>query len=195
MKVQEKLGRFAKYADVFSVTDEADNPVETIEAGATIVRGPFRLMTKDQIARVTAIVTESMTNGLNDAGQQIYEFQGNGWRPQARVGDVLLQDADNLSDRWACGPELFGGTGWVGTVHDDLSVTYAKPGNPTLALELPEGTVVKSREGSRTVKAGCYLAISKADKGDFYVWTLDVVQAYVRDYVEQLRARTGLFLF
>lgn len=183
MNVQEKLGRFARLDSVFRMTDEAGNPVEVVEAGLTVVRGPFRLMTKDQLARVIGIVTSSMLNATDKDGVGVYEFQGNGWRPQGKVGDILLQDAENPADRWACGPELFGGTGWTGTVQDDLSVVYAKPGKATLALELPAGTVVRSREGSRVVGEGCYLAVSKADKGDFYVWTPDVVAKYVRDFV------------
>lgn len=182
MNVQEKLGKFAKQADKFSITDEAGNSVSFIEAGKTVVHGPFRLVTKDQIARVIGIVTEGMLNAKNDKGEPVYEFQGNGWRPQAKVGDILLEDADNPSDRWACGPELFGGTGWNGTVNGDLSITYAKPGKPLLALEIPEGTIVRSREGARPAPADCLLAITKADKGDFYVWTPDVVEAYVRNY-------------
>lgn len=183
MKVQDKLGRFAQLASSFSITDEAGQPAAAIQAGATVVRGPFRLVTKDQIARVTGVVTESMLNATNKAGERVYEFQGNGWCPQAKVGDILLQDVANPSDRWACGPELFNGTGWVGTAQSDLSVTYAKPGKPLLALEVPEGTIVVSREGARSpVPAGCLLAITNAEKGDFYVWTPDVVSKYVRDF-------------
>jgi hypothetical protein len=184
MQVQDKLGRFAKLAAVFAITDEAGNPRSEIVAGETVVHGPFRLVTKDQIARVTGLVTPSMVNAKHEKKPDVdvYEFQGNSWRPQGEVGDILLQDVDNPADRWACGSELFGGTGWTGTVQDDGSVTYAKPGKPLLALEIPEGTIVTSREGSRPAPAGCLLAVTKADKGDFYVWTADVVAAYVRDY-------------
>lgn len=180
--IENLLGRFAKAAADFGITDEQGNALDVIEAGVTVVHGPFCLVTKDQIARVVGVVTESMLNAENGKGEPVYEFQGNGWRPQAKVGDILLQDADNPNDRWACGQELFGGTGWVGTVKDDLSVTYAKPGKPLLALKVPEGTMVKSREGVRPAPAGCLLAITKAEKGDFYLWTSDVVLAYVKPY-------------
>jgi hypothetical protein len=183
-KLQELLGRFAQQSESFKLTDVDGNPMDTIEAGVTVVHGPFKLRTKDQIARVTGIVTEGMLNAKNDQGENVYEFQGNGWRPQAKVGDILLQDVENSDDRWACGPDLFGGTGWTGTATDDLSVTYAKPGKPLLTLEVPEGTPIKSREGTRPAPAGCLLAITKSEKGDFYAWTADVVEAYVRDYVE-----------
>jgi hypothetical protein len=182
MKVQDKLGRFAKFALTLSVTNESGQPLSEIKAGESVVSGPFRLVTKDQIAVVIGIVTESMLNATSKEGEKVFEFQGNGWRPQAKVGDILLQDVSNPADRWACGPGLFGGTGWVGTAQDDGSVTYAKPGKPLLALDLPEGTVVVSREGPRAVPAGCILAITNADKGDFYVWTPDVIAKYVRDY-------------
>lgn len=182
MKLDEKLGRFAKYAENLTLTDEEGKSLEFIEAGVTVVHGPFRLVTKDQIARVTGLVTESMLNATNDKDDPVYEFQGNGWRPQAKVGDILLQDVDNPADRWACAQDLFGGTGWIGTVTDDLSVTYSKPGKPLLALEIPEGTPIKSREGTRPAPAGCLLAFTKADAGDFYVWTADVVENYVHDY-------------
>ena len=184
MKLEDKLGRFARYAENLAFTDEAGNPALVIEAGVTVVSGPFKLVTKDQIARVVGLVTASMTNASNDKGNDVYEFQGNGWRPQAMVGDVLLCDAGNPADRWACKPELFGGTGWVGTVNQDGSVTYAKAGKPQLALEVPEGTPVKSLEGVRLAPAGCLLTMTKADKGDFFLLTADVVQKYVRTYVE-----------
>lgn len=182
MDVNEKLGRFAKLAATFSLTDEDGAMVDTIIASKTVISGPFRLVTKDQIARVTGIVTPSMMNSKNDGEEPVFEFQGNGWRSQVKEGDVLLQDVENPSDRWACGMELFGGTGWTGAVQDDLSVTYAKPGKPIAAIEVPEGTIVVSREGPRPAPAGCMLAFSKPDKGDFYLWTKDVVDAYVRDY-------------
>lgn len=185
MKVHEKTGRFVKISEKFKLTDEAGNPVESIEAGVTVVHGSFRLMTKDQIARVTGIVTESMTNGRNEKNQRIYEFQGNDWRPQALIGDILLQDIDNPFDRWACGPELFGGTGWTGTVnYHDMSVTYTKAGEPLLVVKLPNRMMVKSREGTRFAPEGSLLAVTKADKGDFHIWTPEVVAKYVRDYVE-----------
>jgi hypothetical protein len=188
MDVNEKLGVFAKFSRIFSITDLKGNPVTSIDAGKTVVCGPFRLVTKDQIARVTGIVTESMLNAdetNNDGtttGKRVYTFQGNGWCPQAKVGDILLQDVDNPTDRWACGAELFGGTGWTGTAQDDGSVTYAKPGKPIAALEIPEGTIVMSREGPRPAPAGCLLAFTKPDKGDFYIWTSDVVEQYVRPF-------------
>lgn len=183
MQVKDKLGRFAKQASTFSVTDETGNPMDSIQAGVSVVHGPFRLVTKDQIARVVGIVTPSMLNATSKDGKRVYEFQGNGWNPQGMVGDILLQDAANPSDRWACGPELFNGTGWMGTAQSDGSVTYAKPGKPLLALPLREGTIVISREGARSpVPAGCLLAITNAEKGDFYVWTPDVVAMYVKDF-------------
>lgn len=176
-------GRFAKLSDDFFLADESGKPVDRIEVGKTVVHGPFRLVTKDQIAVVTGIVTESMLNVDGGSGR-VYEFQGNGWRPQARVGDILLQDADNPNDRWACGADLFGGTGWRGSVQEDGSVIYAKPGKPLFATEIPEGILVTSREGTRPAPAGCLLAFSSADKGDFYVWTSDVVGNYIRDFVD-----------
>lgn len=180
--IESKTGRFVKLADSLKLATETGQPMSFIKAGVTVVYGPFRLVVKDQIARVTGIVTESMINAKNNAGEPVYEFQGNGWRPQARVGDILLQDVESPSDRWACGSDLFGGTGWVGAVHQDLSITYAKPGKPVLALELPEEIEVMSREGTRVVPTGCMLAITNVEKGDFYIWTPDVVEERVRDY-------------
>jgi len=182
MEVEEKLGKFVKLSEEIRFEDEEGNQMEVITAGRTVVHGPFRLVTKDQIARVYGIVTPSMLNSKNDKGEQVYCFQGNGWRPEAKTGDILLQDTENPDDRWACGPELFGGTGWTGTVNKDGSVTYAKPGRPLPALELPEGTIVESREGARATPKGALLAFSNPNKGDFYIWTPDVVQSYVRDY-------------
>jgi hypothetical protein len=184
MKLEDKLGTFAKLAPKFSITDQVGNPLKAVQVGVSVVRGPFRLMVKSQVARITGVVTESMLNSVNEKGERVYELQGNGWRPQARIGDLLMQDVEVLTDRWACGFELFGGTGWTETVHEDLSVTYAKFGKPTLALELPKGTVVNSREGARLVPLGSILVMSDANKGDFYIWTPDVVEKYVREYVE-----------
>ena len=184
MEAQDKAGRFVRIGDSFGITDEEGNPLEAIEAGVSLVTGPFRLVLKEQIAHVTGVVTASMVNAANKTGDVVYEFQGNGWRPQAKVGDILLQDVENPADRWACGTELFGGTGWVGMEQEDGSIIYVKPGKPLLALEIPEGTLVKSREGNRPAPAGCLLAVTNADKGDFYLWTADVVQRYVKEYVE-----------
>jgi hypothetical protein len=181
-KLNELLGTFAVLSDEFKLTDVDGNPVDTIEAGKTVVHGPFRLVTKDQIARVTGVVTPGMCNAQDKDGNPVYKFQGNGWEPEAKVGDILLQDVENENDRWACGADLFGGTGWNGTASDDLSVSYAKPGKPLVALDIPEGTPVASREGSRPAPAGCLLAFTKAEKGDFYVWTSDVVEKHVNDY-------------
>lgn len=178
----EKLlsaGPFAVLADEVLITDLDGNPVDRIVAGQTIIHGPWRAATKDQIARVTGVVTESMCNGTDDSGQPIYQFQGNGWTPQANIGDVLLQDVSNADDRWSCAPALFGGSNWNGTVAEDLSVTYAKPGKPTLVLAIPEGTIVVSLEGDRPFTADALLAIGKPQKGDVYVWTPDVVEKYV----------------
>ena len=87
----------------------------------------------------------------------------------------------NPGDRWACKPDLFGGTGWVGTVQEDGSITYAKPGKPLIAIEIPEGTLIESLEGARPAPAGCLLTC-KATKGDFMIWTADVIGKYVRKY-------------
>lgn len=180
--VEEMCGTFAQAADTFKITDKCGNLVDVIKAGETVVHGSFKLVTKDQIARVIGIVTASMCNAQNDDGEDVYKFQCNGWEPEGRVGNILLQDVENEVDRWACGQDLFGGTGWVGTVQEDGSVIYAKPGKPLLALEIPEGTVVDSLEGSRTADAGCMLAITNAKRGDFYVWTPDVVEEYVKPF-------------
>lgn len=182
MKVQDKLGTFARLADSFAITDLDGNPVKEIEFGKTIVHGPFRLVTKAQIAVVIGVVTESMVNGKNKHGDPVYEFQSKTWRPQAKVGDILLQDAEEPADRWACGADLFGGAGWNGTVHLNGYVTYDKHGKPVPAIELPEGTMVVSREGSRPAPAGSMLAFTDASKGDFYVWSPDVVRDRVKNY-------------
>jgi hypothetical protein len=185
-KLQEllasKLGRFAQQGGQLLLADEKGEPMDSIVYGKTVVTAPFKLVTKDQIARVTGIVTESMLNANSKDGASVYRFQGNGWEPEALLGDILLQDVDNPADRWACGQSLFGGTGWIGTVQADLSVTYAKPGKPLIAIALPAGITVTSREGTRVSKTGEVLAFTKADKGDFYLWTTDVVASYVRDY-------------
>lgn len=180
--VIELLGTFAQIADYFQVTDLDGNPTDAIEAGKTVVKGPWKVVTKLQIARVTGIVTESMYNATDKNGNRVYRFQGNGWCPEATAGDVLLQDVNNSTDRWACKPDLFGGTGWVGTATENLEVTYAKPGKPLLAMEVPAGTILQTLEGPRVIPEGAMLSVSKSAKGDFYVWTSDVVANYIRDY-------------
>lgn len=181
MHLNNLLGKFAKKSNKLQLTDLNGNIMDHIEFGVTVVSGPFRLVTKDQISRVIGIVTESMTNSFNEKGERVFKFQGNGWKPEGKVGDILLEDVENTDDRWACGADLFGGTGWNGE-GDISSITYAKPGKPCIALELPEGMKVISREGERVVPADCLLAMTKADKGDFYIWTPDVVKKHVRDY-------------
>jgi hypothetical protein len=47
IKIEDKLGRFVKLNDSIVLTDEAGNKVNVIEAGKTVVAGPFRLVTKD----------------------------------------------------------------------------------------------------------------------------------------------------
>lgn len=186
MKLQDKLGQFAQLGSQFAILDQDGNDVTAqgvIQAGIHTVVGDWKLVTKDQIARVVGIVTPSMTNAEKD-GLPVFEFQGNGWRPQASPGDVLLQDVSNPNDQWACQPEIFQeDSGWKGTVQEDGSVTYAKPGKPLLSLELPEGITVISLEGSRDpIEKGGLLSCAKADRGDFYLWSKDVVEAYVKPY-------------
>ena len=187
-ELKEKLGRFAELAEKFSLTNIDGSPATEVVAVETIVSGPFRLVTKTQIARIIAIVTSSMINAENDKGQPVYKFKGNGWYPEAPVGHIILQDVDNPADRWACAPELFGGTGWNGTVANDengVSVTYSKDGKPIIAIEIPVGTVVRSLEGPRTIdQEGCLLVMTNADNGDFYIYTPDVVEKYIHDYDE-----------
>lgn len=181
--INEKLGTFAKLAEKFMLTDADGNPMTEIVVGKTVVHGPWRLVTKDQIAIVIGIVTSSMCNTKDKDGKPVFKFQGNGWEPEAYPGDVLLQDRDNPMDNWACKPDLFDGTGWVGTIDPTTrALTYAKPGKPLIALDIPEGTKVVSLEGDRIAEAGLVLAMTKPDKGDFYAWTPDVVNAYVRPY-------------
>jgi hypothetical protein len=70
VKVQDKLGTFARLADQFSITDLDGNPVNVIEFGKTVVHAPFRLVTKAQIAIVFGVVTPSMMNAANKASRR-----------------------------------------------------------------------------------------------------------------------------
>jgi hypothetical protein len=187
-KLEEKLGRFAGLAKNFSLTNIDGSPATEVAAGKTVVSGSFRLVTKTQIARIIGIVTPGMTNTKNNDGQPVYRFKGNGWYPEAPVGHIILQDVNNPADIWACEPGLFGGTGWNGTVANDengISVTYSKDRKPIIAVEIPVGTVVRSLEGPRTInKEGCLLVMTDANKGDFYIYTPDVVEKYIHNYDE-----------
>jgi hypothetical protein len=175
------LGTFAQYADAFSMTDLDGELTDKIIAGETVVHGPWKVVTKDQIARITGIVTESMCNAQSADGHPVYEFQGNGWKPQASIGDILLQDVNNPTDRWASKPGFFGGAAWTGRMEKDLSVTYTKRGEPLIAIEVPKGTFIDSLEGPRPAPAGCLLTC-EASKGNFIVWTADVVEKYIKPY-------------
>ena len=184
VKVQDKLGTFARYADRFSITDLDGNPVDKIEFGKTIVHGPFKLVTKRQIAIVIAVVTKEMVNGTNKDGKPVYEFASKTWRPKALVGDFVLQDAEEPADRWACGSDLFhSDSGWIATVHDNGYVTYGKHGKPVPAIEVPEGTIVDSREGPQPAPAGSMLTFLNVNEGDFYLWSPDTVRDRVKDYI------------
>ena len=63
----------------------------------------------------------------------------------------------------------------------DLSVTYTKRGELLIAIEVPKGTLIDSLEGPRPAPAGCLLTC-EANKGNFVVWTADVVEKYIKPY-------------
>lgn len=188
--IESKLGTFTKIAPTLSFTDQAGNRLDYIEQGKTVVHGPWKLVTKAQLAIVRLIVTGNMLNATGsdekkaNFGKPVFKFKGNGWSPEADINDIVMQDAHNPADRWACKPEHFGDAGWQGSAPDaDMNAYYSKHGKPLLALELPAGTRVHSKEGARTVGAGHYLAMTNPNVGDFYVWTPDVVANYVKPYV------------
>jgi hypothetical protein len=182
MKIDEKLGTFTKIAQAVSFKDVAGNPMDHIEAGKTVVHGPWRLVTKAQIARVIGPCTESICNTVDKDGKPVFKFQGDGWEPEASPGDLILVDHKKPSNVWACKPGLFGGTGWTAFFGENRELLYSKPGKPLLALEVPPGTVVKTLEGEQTVGSGGLLTLTDANVGDFYSWQRELVEANVREY-------------
>lgn len=175
--LQEKLGSFCEAGLALSFDGDR------IVAGETVVSGPWGLYTKDQIAAVVGVVTESMLNSQDDDGNPVYEFQGNGWRPKCPVGHILLADTENPNDRWGCEPGIFeDSSGWQGIVKEDGSVTYAKAGKPILAMPIEPGVQVKTLEGEYTSSQGAMLVVTDADKGDFFLWMPDTVEAKVKPY-------------
>ncbi len=182
--ITSKLGVFAQINANFQILNQDGSPADgIIRAGKTTVNGPWALFTKDQIARVCGIVTASMCNATDSSGNPVYEFQGNGWRPQGSVGDVLLHDANNPSDRWACKPDIFNqDSGWRGTVSEDGNITYAKPGKPILAMPIAAGQQVETLEGPIVSKEGEYLVVTNANKGDFFLWSAELIAKHVKPY-------------
>jgi hypothetical protein len=156
----------------FQILDKEGNLTKIIVAGESTIYAPLSTYKKVQFATKVGVVTEEQLNAKDSEGRDVYEIQGNGWKPQGLPGDIFLQDINNPVDKWFVKPNLFQ---WQ--LVDGKDNVWEKPDGKTFeGYELPVGTVLKTLESEYISKKDDILTCINSELGDFYCVNLKVAK-------------------